>query len=240
MLLPSPGTWETTSAFWPLFPHLHRDHRTPKTLSLLRVQHLDTEERRLFAQRRGRRGGRGRSPRPGGRRPGRESRRCPRLPPAASRLLALPRLRAGPLPRRPFICALAAGTCRPSSPSSDPPAASRRYPTWREWDGRAACGGATPTRRSGARGAAGSPELCVSVGRVPWGGRTQAGPRCWSGGISRRQGKSAGGSTTAEEVGAGRRSGAVGKASQGRRGGGGRRRGVRAGGGAHLGGCGLS
>lgn len=57
---------------------------------------------------------------------------------------------------------------------------------------------------------------CESVGRVPWGGRTQAGPRCWSGGVSRRQGKSAGGSTTAEEVGAGRRSRAVGKASQGR------------------------
>lgn len=99
-----------------------------------------------------------------------------RQPPAASRLLALPRLRAGPLPRRPFICALAAGTCRPSSPSSDPPAASRRYPTRREWEGRAACGGAAPTRRGGARGAAGSPELCVSV-RVWGGSRGEGGHR---------------------------------------------------------------
>lgn len=108
------------------------------------------------------------SPGPRGRRPSSESFEYPRF--AASGCPVLPRIRAGPPPGRPFICALAAGMPRVASPSSAPPAAGTGLGGGGRGQWRVEGAPRVAQLGAGCSGKFKAPCACenVGVGRITW------------------------------------------------------------------------
>lgn len=172
MPLPSPGTWETTSAFWPPFLHLRRDHRTPKTVSPPRAtlghggkEAVCTTSRparwaRAIAQAWRAEAGPG----------------VPELPPLAASRQPPPGPPPAPGGAAPPPPLYLRARCRDLQALLSQLRSASRHPQVPDLEGVGRAGSVPRGCSHAARGAAGSPLLCVSV-RVWGGSRGEGGHR---------------------------------------------------------------